>query len=95
MLLILSVPLSSFWKENTGHCAFAKASECGTNRHTKCDMVAGQFCPVWCEPCPFKECHMAYIKKAQLNELYSTGVLAFMSRPFHMENKEIPESSVL
>jgi len=38
---------------------------------------------------------MACIKKAGLNELYSTGVLAFMSRPFHMENKDIPESSVL
>lgn len=38
---------------------------------------------------------MACIKKARLNELYSTGVLAFMSRPFHMENKDIPGSSVL
>ncbi len=28
-------------------------------------------------------------------KLYSTGVLAFMMSAFHMENKEIPESSVL
>lgn len=67
MLYILNVPSSSFGKKKILDPLHGQRGEGGVHLiHVILDMVVGLFCPAQSEHRPFKESHMACIKKPDL-----------------------------